>query len=63
MGKEEVREFLNHLAVSENVSAYTQNQALCAIVFLYKHALKNGAFLKIITGYRLRSAGLLSIFH
>ena len=39
MGKEEVREFLNHLAVSENVSAYTQNQALCAIVFLYKHAL------------------------
>ena len=31
--------FLTHLAVSRNVSASTQNQALNAIVFLYKHVL------------------------
>lgn len=40
MGEKEIREFINHLAVKENVSASTQNQALCAIIFLYKHVLK-----------------------
>ncbi len=35
MGVSEVNAFLNHLAVDRNVSASTQNQALCAIVFLY----------------------------
>jgi len=40
MGEKEINEFLTHLAVKENVSASTQNQALCAIVFLYKHVLK-----------------------
>jgi integron integrase len=35
MGAEEVRCFLSHLAVNEHVSASTQNQALCALVFLY----------------------------
>ena len=32
--------FLNHLAVQKRVSASTQNQALCAIVFLYRHVLR-----------------------
>lgn len=34
-----VSDFLSHLAVSRKVSASTQNQALCAIVFLYKKVL------------------------
>lgn len=32
--------FLSHLAVNRQVAASTQNQALCAIVFLYKHVLE-----------------------
>lgn len=35
----EVERFLNHLAVDRNVAASTQNQALCAILFLYKQVL------------------------
>jgi integron integrase len=40
LGENEISAFLNHLAVNEKVSSSTQNQALCAIVFLYKHVLK-----------------------
>jgi len=40
MGANEVRTFVNHLAISEKVSASTQNQALQAILFLYKDILK-----------------------
>jgi integron integrase len=40
MGEKEINEFLTHLAVKEKVAASTQNQALSAIVFLYKHILK-----------------------
>jgi site-specific recombinase XerD len=36
MGGEELSSFLNYLANKENVSASTQNQALSAIIFLYK---------------------------
>lgn len=39
MAEPEVNAFLTHLAVKEHVSASTQNQALCAIVFLYKYVL------------------------
>ena len=39
MGAIEVNEFLSYLAVDCNVAASTQNQALSAIVFLYKHIL------------------------
>lgn len=38
--EDDVVAFLNYLAVDRNVAASTQNQALCAIVFLYKHILK-----------------------
>ena len=34
---DQVRSFLTHLAVEKGVSASTQNQALCAIIFLYRH--------------------------
>jgi len=46
LGEAEVNQFLTHLAVKENVAASTQNQALSAILFLYKHVLKQelGAF-------------------
>ena len=39
MGEKEIREFLNYLAVKEKVAASTQNQALCALLFLYKQVL------------------------
>ena len=39
MGEEEVKRFLNYLAVDKHVSASTQNQALCSILFLYKNVL------------------------
>ncbi len=39
MGGEEVSSFLNYLVNKENVSASTQNQALSAIIFLYKQIL------------------------
>ena len=40
MGAPEVQAFLNYLAVDQHVSASTQNQALNALVFLYKHVIK-----------------------
>ena len=40
MGKVEVEAFLSHLAARENVAASTQNQALSAILFLYKCVLR-----------------------
>ena len=39
MGEDEVGQFLTFLAVKRNVAASTQNQALNAIVFLYRHVL------------------------
>jgi len=40
LGENEINAFIRHLAVNRNVSSSTQNQALCAIVYLYKHILK-----------------------
>ena len=40
MGGAEIEAFLTHLAVEGRVSASTQTQALCAILFLYKHVLR-----------------------
>lgn len=40
MGAEEVTAFLTELAVNGNVTASTQNQALNAILFLYREVLK-----------------------
>lgn len=39
MGEPEINAFLTHLAVRENVSASTQNQALAALLFLYRQVL------------------------
>lgn len=39
MGAPEVEAFLNHLATERRISASTQNQALAALLFLYRHVL------------------------
>lgn len=39
MAEPEINAFLTHLAVRGKISASTQTQALCAILFLYKHVL------------------------
>lgn len=40
MGAKEVTAFLTHLAVQRDVSPSTQNQALNAILFLYRHVME-----------------------
>ena len=40
MGKDEVESFLTPLAISRSVSPSTQNQALQALLFLYRYLLK-----------------------
>jgi len=39
MGAPEIQAFLVHLATERSVSASTQNQALSAVLFLYRHVL------------------------
>lgn len=39
MAEPEINSFLTHLAVKEKVAASTQNQALSALLFLYRHVL------------------------
>jgi len=40
MGAEEVQAFITYLATQRTVSASTQNQALSALMFLYRHVLQ-----------------------
>jgi integron integrase len=40
MGAREITRFLSSLATERDVSASTQNQALCALIFLYREVLK-----------------------
>jgi len=40
MEEPEINSFLSHLSVKAHVSASTQNQALCALLFLYRHVLE-----------------------
>lgn len=39
LGAEEVRDFLSYLVTERNVAASTQNQALAALLFLYRTVL------------------------
>jgi len=39
MGGPEIETFLSYLAVERNVSASTQNQAFCALLFLYREVM------------------------
>jgi integrase len=47
MGGKEIEAFLIDLAVNQKVAASTQNQALHAILFLYKQILKQDLDLKV----------------
>jgi integron integrase len=47
MGGKEIEAFLTDLAVNQKVAASTQNQALHAILFLYKQVLKQELDLKV----------------
>jgi len=40
MGTTEIEAFLSHLATNKNISVSTQNQALSALLFLYRHVLQ-----------------------
>jgi len=40
MGNYNIERFLNNLAVNKQVSGATQNQALCAIMLLYRYIVK-----------------------
>ena len=62
MGEKEISEFLSHLAVNGDVAASTQNQAMCAIVFLYKQILKieMGEFQELV--WAKRPAKLPEVF-
>jgi integron integrase len=40
LAEPEITQFLNHLAIERRVSASTQNQALSAILFLYRHVVR-----------------------
>jgi hypothetical protein len=53
MGEPEVNAFLTHLAVNRNVAASTQNQALCALLFLYAEVLDRPLNeLKVVRAHR-----------
>ena len=56
LGEVEVNQFLSHLATKRNVSASTQNQALSAILFLYKNVLNKelGDFGNVVRAKRSR---------
>lgn len=57
LGEIEINAFLSHLAVDRHVAASTQNQALNAVVFLYKQVLDKdlGDFSKFSRAKRSRS--------
>ncbi len=39
LNEKDIRDYLNHLSLKQNVSYSTQNQALNAIIFMYKHVI------------------------
>ncbi|MBV1907811.1 MAG: tyrosine-type recombinase/integrase [Kangiellaceae bacterium] len=55
MDSKEVSDFLSHLAVKWNVSPSTQNQALCALVYFYKHVLEQPLVENTINAVRARA--------
>jgi integron integrase len=54
LNEKKISEFLSFLAVKEKVSASTQNQAMCAIVFMYKNVIKKeiGEFKELVWAKR-----------
>ena len=56
MNTPEIGQFLTHLTTERNVSASTQNQALSAILFLYRHLLHIPLDETILAAYRPQRA-------
>ena len=52
MGVLEINQFLNHLVSERKVYGSTQNQALSAILFLYRHVLYIDLDESILSGFR-----------
>lgn len=61
MGEKEISEFLTYLAVEENVAASTQNQALSALLFLYREVLRKDLDLSIETVWAKRRKHLPTV--
>ncbi|MGE3778282.1 MAG: integron integrase [Pirellulaceae bacterium] len=57
MGSREVEAFLTHLAVQRHVASSTQNQALSALLFLYRHVLEQN--LPLIQALRAKPSARL----
>jgi hypothetical protein len=57
LGETEIRDFLSSLAVQGKVAASTQNQAMAALLFLYREVLPDGGIGASGEGYRLWSMG------
>lgn len=49
MGAEEIKQFISHIATNQQVSSSTQNQALNAILYLYKNVIKKE--IKFVEGF------------
>ncbi|MEJ2158534.1 MAG: integron integrase [Desulfobacteraceae bacterium] len=62
MGAAEIESFLRHLAVNRKVAASTQNQALCALIFLYQEVLNIEMTDKINITYAKRPETLPVVF-
>ncbi len=62
MGTEEIESFLRHLAVNRKVAASTQNQAFCALIFLYREVLHMDMNDKINICYAKRPETLPVVF-
>ncbi|HCR69811.1 MAG TPA: integron integrase [Anaerolineae bacterium] len=56
MGVNEINQFLIHLTNDKKISASTQNQALSAILFLYRHILRIELDEKSLSGFRPQRA-------
>lgn len=63
MGAPEVQAFLTHLALEQHVAASTQNQALSALLFLYRHVLEKELDARIDAVRARKPARLPSVLH
>ena len=59
MDEEEIAAFLSHLAIDRTVAASTQNQAFCALLFLYQQVLERK--LEFISVERVRRPAKLPV--
>ena len=57
MGRAEVKVYLTYLAVNRKVAASTQNQALSALIFLYRDVLEKERGRKPYFMYKSREEG------